>query len=144
MLLLMPEVALEHCATILAVPGTPVPKPSPAQREAVKGWAMLTSGMVLGVLLLALVALIVIGRQRRAMLMPIVGKRKKHRTRIDPWAESGKRLPTPDDGSRDDTVDIHPDELGPDDQSGSPWDGPDSPRNGPGGTGDGGGGGSVR
>lgn len=131
-------------AFIAAVPPAPGERgfvPTPAQREAVKTWALLTGGLVLGVLVLSLAILIIIQRQRRAVMKPIVAKRKKPRTRMDPWAESGKRLPTPDDGSRDDTVDIHPDELGPDDIDGKgpggaggadakPWDGPDSPRSG--------------
>lgn len=37
------------------------------------------------------------------------------RGRVDPWLESGRRLTVEDSGDTDDTVDIDPRDLGPDD-----------------------------
>ncbi len=105
--------------------------PRAEQREALKSWAALTGGLIIAALLIVLIALLLFRRHARAVIPPAARSRRKTKTRIDPWAESGKRLPTPSDGSRDETVDIHPDELGPDDVDGRggqhPWDGPDNP-----------------
>lgn len=90
---------------------------STEQRQAVKHWAVWTGGMVLGVMLAIGIALVVLDRHRRHVLRAAKRKRKT-RVLTDAWAESGKRLDPDLVGSRDDTVDIDPDELGPQDIGG--------------------------
>ncbi len=87
------------------------------QRIAVKHWAVWTSGMVLGVMLVIGIVLVILDRQRRIVLRT-AERKKKTRIVTDAWAESGKRLDPDTVGSRDETVDIDPDELGPHDIGG--------------------------
>lgn len=108
-------------------------EPTPAQREAVKSWAGLTGLLILGALLVLLAALVVMQRYRRSVL-----QRKKRqvdaRARADAWVEAARRIgpdEEPRDGSRDETVDIDPDEIGPSDVDGPEDDDPDErPRGG--------------
>jgi hypothetical protein len=86
------------------------------QRKAVKEWAALTGLLILFALLVVGAVLVVLSRQRRALLRPIgEGKRKKVKAAPDAWSESAKRIDPGSIGSEDDTVDIDPDELGPGD-----------------------------
>ena len=101
-----------------AAPGTK--HYTPEQRIAVKHWAVWTSGMVLGVMLVIGIVLVILDRQRRIVLR--AAERKKKTRVTDAWAESGKRLDPDTVGSRDETVDIDPDELGPHDIGGEGHD----------------------
>jgi hypothetical protein len=91
---------------------------SPEQRAAVKHWAVWTGGMVLGAMLVIGIVLVVLDRQRRAIVRATERKRKKARAMADAWAESGKRMDPDAIGSRDDTVDIDPEDFGPHDVDG--------------------------
>jgi len=104
------------------------PPPTPAaheytakQREAVKEWATLTFGLTIAAIV-ALGIVLVIWHRQRAVLFRGGKRKKKASGRTSAWSEAGKRLPPPppSDGSRDDTVDIDPDELGPQDIGGGP------------------------
>ncbi len=123
------ELGAENGATALG--STLAFEPTPVQRDAVKSWAGLTGLVILGGLFLLLAALVVMRRYRQSILR----KRKRvadARARADAWVEAARRIETPD-GSRDETVDIDPDELGPRDVDGpetDPDDLNDRPRGG--------------
>lgn len=142
---------MEPPAFILAQSDQPSKVYSPAQKGAVKEWAFLTGGMILLGMLVVASIMIILGRHKRAALQPVAAtaRKRKSKSRPDPWVESAKRLDPNAAGSLDDTVDIDPDELGPHDVDEG---GPDSggtdphgepPSRGPRGRGGSGGGGGA-
>jgi hypothetical protein len=107
----------EHRSFILAQ--------EPSQHFAAKRWAAVehlavwTAGLILGAILVTGIVLVILHRQRQAILRATAKKQRKSRTNPDPWTESGKRLDPDAIGSRDDTVDIDPGEIGPQDVDGN-------------------------
>lgn len=104
-------------------PGKPY---TPQQREALRDWAAWTGLLILSIMLFVGFVLIMLGRERRQILLPLSsrGRKPKKAPRPDGWGEAGKRLDIRELGSADDdTVDIDPDELGPGDVE----EGPDKP-----------------
>lgn len=91
---------------------------TPAQRTALGHWAALTGGVLLLSLVLLGVVLVLLSRQRRFM-MARSSRRRKGKARTDAWAESARRVRVRGaSGPDDDTVDIDPDDLSPDDVDG--------------------------
>ncbi len=117
----------EHGAYILAQ--EPTKHYSPEQRAAVKHWAVWTGGMILGAMLVIGIVLVLLHRQRKAILRGGGKRRRRSRTTPDAWVESAKRLDVDAIRSRDDTVDIDPGEIGPQDVDGE--DGRDPHGEGP-------------
>lgn len=96
------------------------PAPTPQQREAVRQGASLTIVAILAIMIIGAFALVLLARYRRAAFERGGGdKKKRAAARTDAWHESAKRVRIADagdgGGSDDDTVDIDPGDLSPDD-----------------------------
>src|ERR1043166_9433638 len=100
---------------VLAQDAPRPPAHSSKEREKVRDAAGLTVIAVLLIMLLGGGALIMLARHRRRVYGSGSRRRGKDAKPTDAWSESAKRTEIPPDGSRDDTVDIDPDELGPQD-----------------------------
>ena len=88
---------------------------SPQQREALHQGATLTMLTILAVLVIGLAVLVLLSRFRRQHFERSAKKRPQTRSRADAWVEAANRMK-----SDDDTVDIDPDDLSPDDIRGGP------------------------
>jgi hypothetical protein len=116
--------AIPFMHACLAVVGPPIPKQLGPVGEVkiFMLWSLTAAGLLLSLTVVVLVL-------RRLHTPPAKKDRNPPPAKTVPtsaWVEAGKRLRVPagsaggkdDDGSRDDTVDFDPDELGPDDVGG--------------------------